>query len=76
MCFLNLHPKAGRVDFLLNVRSSYLHLSWHRSKTQYVQQCKNHEKAYFNQQLECTAPKPWSKYTTLHFLVSFILSHL
>ena len=47
MCFLNLHPKAGRVDFLLNVRSSYLHLSWHRSKTQYVQQCKNHEKSLF-----------------------------
>ena len=25
---------------------------------------KNNEKAYFNQRLECAAPKHWSKYTT------------
>ena len=26
--------------------------------------CKTHEKADFYQTLDCTAPKPWSKYTT------------
>ena len=26
--------------------------------------CKKHEKAYFDQCLQCAAPKYWSKYTT------------
>ena len=40
-------------------------LSLHQNAGQGLFGAKNFEKAYFNQPLECTAPKRWWKYTKL-----------